>query len=111
MRHRLRNVATAGESFFSELGFPRIGDRCGQTGFVAILVRFNFPIVAAGFDKKHRIRTGALFAFHNFFKTEGFLVCQKILVSAIDFCVVRHAHAVMIALGFVFHVSAAFVED
>ena len=111
MGHRLRNVAATGKSFFSELSFPRIGDRFGQTGFVAILVRFNFPVIAAGLDKKHRIRTGALLAFHNFFKAELFLVCQKILVSLIDFFVVRHAHAVVIALGLVFHLSTAFVED
>ena len=44
-------------------------------------------------------------------EAEFFLVGEEVLVSVVDLLVIRHAHALVIALGFVFHLGAAFVDD
>ncbi len=78
---------------------------------MAVLVGLDLPVVAAGLDEKDRIRTGALVAHDDFFQTELLFFRHQIFVGAIDLLVVLHAHAVVVAKGFVRHIGAAFMDD
>src|SRR4030095_9241819 len=62
MRHRLRDITSARKIPFGELFLPRIGDMFRQARLMAILVRLDLPVIAAGLDEKHRIGTAARLA-------------------------------------------------
>jgi hypothetical protein len=50
-----------------------------------MLVGLDLPVIAAGFDEKHRVGAGALLALDDFRQAEGFFVGEEVLVGVVDF--------------------------
>src|SRR5262249_8498620 len=111
MRLCLRNIASARKVLFREPGFPGISNVFRQAGFVPVLVRLDFPVIAAWLDKEHRIRTVALPSFYDFFETKFFLLREKILIGVVYFLITRDARTIVISFSLVFNFGASFVKD
>src|SRR5262249_50586699 len=109
MRHCLRDIASARKVPFREPGFPGISNMFRQAGFVPVLVRLDFPVIAAGLDKEHRIGAVALPSFYDFFETKFFLFREKILIGVVHFLITRDAHTIVISFRLVFNFGASFI--